>query len=134
MLGVKTYPKSYVAACRAKVEKDISAYRALAATAKTQPALKAFETTFFNNMVLVLDNLFVHRLRGVEGKDGNPLNEVRVLCDSMLNSRMVADKSIKLSPEKSVLKYKVGDEIKLSEADFLLLSKAFFAEIERKYL
>jgi len=33
-----------------------------------------------------------------------------------------------------VLKYQVGDEIRLSRKDFLLLSGAFFAEIESKYL
>lgn len=47
---------------------------------------------------------------------------------------MCADKTIKFDPAKSVLKYKVGDEIKLNEEDFALISKAFFAEIESKYL
>jgi len=42
--------------------------------------------------------------------------------------------SIKLPPEKSILKLKAGDNVKLSEDDFLRLSKAFFAEIEKKYL
>ena len=49
------------------------------------------------------------------------------------NNTMTADKSIKLAPDKSVLKYQFGDEIKLKEADFLLLFKAFFAEIESKF-
>jgi hypothetical protein len=47
---------------------------------------------------------------------------------------MIADKSIKLTPAKSVLKYQVGDEIKLNEADFLLIFSAFFAELESKYV
>ena len=47
---------------------------------------------------------------------------------------MCADKSIKLNTAKSILKYRIGDEIKLNEANFLLLFKAFFAEIESKYL
>ena len=99
-------------------------------------AIEAFEGAFFNNMVLVLDESFVHRLRTIEGKDGNALNEVRVLCNSILlnNGVMSVDSSIKLSPDKSVLKYQVGDEIRLNEADFSLLSSAFFAEIERKYV
>ena len=48
-------------------------------------------------------------------KDGNPLNEVRVLRNSMLNNNNIvcADNTIKLNPATSVLKYKVGDEITL---------------------
>jgi len=64
------------------------------------------------------------------------LNEVRLLGDSLMNNHniMSTDKTIKFDPARSVLKYKVGDEIKLNEAHFVLLSKAFFAEIERKFL
>lgn len=50
------------------------------------------------------------------------------------NNKMSADKTIKYDPVKSVLKYRAGDEIKLSEADFVRLSSAFLAEIESKYL
>ena len=140
MLGMRNYTKKYVAGCRAKIDGDLSTYRALVAAARNQPAnakaLAAFEVTFFNNMVLLLDHLFVHRLRTVEGKDGNPLNEVRILCDPMMNNNNIVwmDKTIKYDPSNSVLKYKVGDEIKLNEADFLLLYRAFFAEIENKFL
>ncbi len=142
MLGVRNYTQDYIDECRAKVAGDLGAYRSLVAAAKAggdktlTTAMPDFEATFFNNMVPLLDYFFVHRLRTVEGEDGDPLNEVRVLCDSILHNhnRMSADKAIKLSPARSVLKHQVGDEIRLSEADFLLLSKAFFVEVEKKYL
>src|SRR5205809_113820 len=80
MLGMKKYPKSYIAACRARVEANLRAYRREVG----QKASKEFENRFFNDQVLLLDYMFVHRLSGIEGKDGNPLNEVRVLCNSIL--------------------------------------------------
>ncbi|OAI38912.1 hypothetical protein AYO38_01855 [bacterium SCGC AG-212-C10] len=133
MLGVKGYSSDYIAACRARIEAGLAAYHAAVDT--TQPAAKAFETSYFNAMVLLLDYAFVHRLRTVEGKDGNALNEVRVICQSLLEHGgvMTADKAIKLVPEKSVLKYAYGSEIQVSEADFGLIRDAFFAEIERKF-
>jgi len=42
-------------------------------------ASKSFELVYFNNLVVVLDSYFVHRTQGLEKKDGNPLNEVRVI-------------------------------------------------------
>ena len=145
MLGMKNYTQKYIDGCRSRVDSDLAAYGNLVAAArnpdsanKTSPnsAIDALEGTFFNNMILLLDYFFVHRLRTIEGKDGNPLNEVRVLCDSMLHNKniMSANNTIKLSPAKSVLKYQVGDKIKFNEADFLRLSEAFFAEIESRYL
>jgi len=85
---------------------------------------------------LVLENYFVHRSRSIEQKDGNALNEVRMLSNSMMNNNniMTADNTIKYKPENSIVKYQPGDEIKLKQEDFLKLSKAFFAEIESKYL
>ena len=142
MLGMKTYTPDYIDACRARVDADLRAYRKQVGKAPS----KEFEARFFNDQVLLLDYMFVHRLRGIEGKDGNPLNEVRVLCDSILlnQGKLQVDKlpgwpnsagaGIKLPSEKSLLKLKVGDEVKLTEADFVRLSKAFFAEIEKKYL
>jgi hypothetical protein len=149
MLGMKNYPREYIDACRSRIDSDLAAYRKHIAASRKKganaKALEPFEVTFFNNMVLLLDYLFVHRLRTVEGKDGNPLNEVRVLCNSMLHNKNVltfrrpptepgsATTGLKLNPETSVLKQHEGDEIKLGEADFVLLSNAFFAEIESKY-
>jgi hypothetical protein len=140
VLGMKKYTRAYIDASRARVDAHVTAYKKLVAAAEkagtSQKALDAFDSTFFNNMVLVLDHLFVHRLRTIEGKDGNALNEVRILGDSiMLNGgTMSSDRSIKLKPESSILGYGNGDEIKLKKADFEQLAKAFFAEIEDKYL
>ncbi|HEX9339846.1 MAG TPA: hypothetical protein VF992_01560 [Thermoplasmata archaeon] len=141
MLGMKKYPKDYIAACRARVEADLRAYRTQAGKAPS----KEFEARFFNDQVLLLDYMFVHRFTGIEGKDGNPLNEVRILCNSLLLNRgkLQVDKlpgwpnsassGIRLPPEKSVLGLKAGDEVRLSEGDFGRLSKAFFAELEKKF-
>ena len=77
----------------------------------------------------------VHRTRGLEGKDGNPLNEVRMLCDGLRENGgvMAANKTIKYDPSKSVSKVAVGDEIKLSGPMFVALFRAFLKEIEAKF-
>lgn len=118
MLSVSSYPQGY-----------IDARRALGS------AIDQFEPLFLNNMVLVLDQCFVHRSRTTELKDGNPLNEVRVLCDSILRNDglLAADKTIKLEPATSVLGYEVGDRIRLDQTAFSRLADGFFAEIEAKY-
>lgn len=142
MLERKNYTQSEIEAGRTMIEADLRAYRRLPALAKT----REFEAAFFNRAVLMLDYLFVHRLTTIEGSDGNPLNEVRILCNSLLLNRgqlqietlpdrpTSGGESLTLPAEKSVLKLQVGDDVKLSEADFVKLSKAFFAEIEKKYL
>src|SRR5467141_3213643 len=127
---MKKYSKDYIAACRARVDADLRAYRNLAGNGRP----KGFEARFFNDQVLLLDYMFVHRLTGIEGKDGNPLNEVRMLCNSLLLNQgwlqvdrlpgwpNSAGTGMELSPETSLLKLKVGDEVRLSEDDFARLS------------
>jgi hypothetical protein len=145
MLCQDKYTQQYIDECRARVVVDLSAYNVLVRTAKKaavgdQPkldsAVKAFEPRFFANMLLALECSFVHRSRVLELTDGNPLNETRLICDSIMNSGgiLTADKTISYDPAESILKLKVGDEIKLSAADFALLSAAFLLEIEHKYL
>jgi hypothetical protein len=129
MLGVKAYPREYVDSCRAKVASDIAAFGAL------KGANSGFEATYFNNLVIVLEAMFVHRLRTLEGKDGNPLNEVRVLVNSLLEhgGELTADKSIKLVSSKSVLGLEYGERVALTREGFGQLSEAFFAEIDAKF-
>jgi hypothetical protein len=71
----------------------------------------------------------------MELKDGNPLNEMRVLCSALMSNDgiMTADKTIKMKSRQSLLGYEDGDRIALTAADFRLLSNAVFAEIETKY-
>lgn len=138
MLGRKNYEKAYVASCSAQIAADVRAFK--------QSGARTLETTFFNNLVLKLEYMFEHRLSGLEGRDGNPLNEVRVLSNSIVLNKgrlqverlkgwpMSAVSGLTLPPEKSVLKLKPGDKVELTESDFARLSKAFFAEIQKRYV
>lgn len=144
MLCLNTYGQGYVDDCRRLVEAQIATYEALisstrkaeAGRSRVDAAVAGFEPRFFNSMLLVLDALFVHRSRTIEKKDGNALNEVRVLCTSIMENDavMVADKAIKLDPARSVLKYEVGDAINLTPSDFVLISQAFFAELQERFV
>src|SRR3954464_2296704 len=123
MLGMKVYDRDYVNSCRVRIEANIEAYDKTAE--KTRQDAK-FETSFFNNLVLSLDYMFVHRLSGIEGKDGNPLNELRVLCNSILynGGKLQVEKvpgwpnsavsGLKLPAERSVLGLKPGQTIQVN--------------------
>jgi hypothetical protein len=140
MHAPNTYSPAYIDACRTRVEDQLAAFRKLAvATRKTGAkvpavlqAFEAFETAFFNNMVIVLDAYFVNRPRASEKHDGSPLDEVRVLAASLMRNdeKLMEDSSIELDPEKSVLKYEPGTTIRIDEPAFKLLYEACFSDLE----
>lgn len=134
MLAVTRYPREYVDACRSRVRTQLAAYRRVASSAD-EAAVASFAPLFFANLTLALDASFVHRTRAIEGKDGNPLNEVRMLCTSILTNDgvLLADRTIKYEAKASVLKLEIGDQIRLDEKQFKKLSDAFFAQIGRKF-
>jgi hypothetical protein len=142
MLGRKDYTREEHDHANSMIAAQLAAYDSLAASEhaasdpKLSAALEEFETLFFTNMVLVLDRYFVHRLRVVTGKDSNPLNEVELLADSLMNNggMLRGNNVIKLVPEQTVGKLKVGDRIALSAAQFEQLSQAFLTEIEAKFV
>jgi hypothetical protein len=96
MLAITSYDPTYVEACRKKVNLLLATYRKLVKAAPA-PTIDQFEPGLFDHMVLALDNYFCHRLRGREGKDGNPLNEVRMIANSIMNASGIftTDKAIK---------------------------------------
>jgi hypothetical protein len=122
------------------VKQALAAYRKLAKAVESDPkatkALEAFEPLLFKEMALALDRRFVHRLRSVTGKDGNPINELELVSDSLMNNDGVLRgiSPIKYRAEDSVLKLDVGDEIQLDAEQFQRLSKEFFADLESKYV
>src|SRR6267143_4710402 len=80
------------------MESQLAAYKTLLITARAKAgtgnaafnsAVASFEPLFFNNLVMVLDGFFVHRSRTLEGKHGNPMNELRMICTSLRENRGV---------------------------------------------
>jgi hypothetical protein len=134
------YASKYIDKCQQQISAQLSAYSNLISKLNGQTALASieiynFENLFFNNLVLALDSLFSNRSRSLEKKDGNALNEVRVLCNSIINhnAEFTPDTTIKLNSETSILKYSAGQKIKLNQKDFASLSEGFFQEIKLKY-
>ncbi len=143
MLGRKDYTREELEQASRAMKDQLAAYRrlleALNGTGEdpqVAAALESFEPLLFNNMTLVLDRYFVHRLRMTTGKDGNPINEVELLADSLMRNggELRVNNVIKYKPEDSVLKLEPGDSISIGASDFERLSKAFLDELESRFV
>ena len=124
MLGRKDYTRKELDDGRARIDAQLR-------------TLAKFEGEFFVNLLLTLDRLYVHRLRSSTGKDGNPLNEVELIVDSLLNNDgvfRVDNKSIKYKPEESVTGLAVGDKIAFDREGFEALHGAFMDDLEAKFV
>ncbi len=135
MLGRKNYTQTEIDIAKTMIERQLAAYDNLVAksagTTRTE-----FDSGYFNLMLLALDRPFVHRIRPVTGKDGNALNEVEMLCDSLINHNGVlqASKVIKLVPARSATGIEFGAPIQLSRDLFARVAAAFFDELEARFL
>ncbi|GAB3874411.1 hypothetical protein [Terrabacter terrigena] len=143
MLGMREYEPDYVDACRSRVETQVAMFREVAQASRDhgdadvsalEGALESLEYEYFNNMLIVLDAFFVHRVRPGKDTSTNALDEVRVLARSLMENggTVMADPEIALDPERTVLGLSVGDPITLTAHQFRRLSDAFFRAIQGK--
>jgi hypothetical protein len=77
----------------------------------------------------------VHRVRLVTDKDTNPLNEVELRVESLLNNDGVfaASGVVRYQPEKAVVGLKAGGPMALTQDRYARLAAAFLDEIEAKF-
>ena len=142
MLGRKDYEQEEVDNGKRAIEATLKAYKKLVASvdgsanSEAGTALEAFEPLLLNTLTLALDRYYVHRLRSSTGKDGNPLNELELLTESLMNNDGVfrGNNVIKFVPHASVVKVSPGERIRLTLDDFERLEKAFFTDLERKFV
>ena len=142
MLGRKDYTKDELNHAQASVDELLSAYKrlvkAVGATSdkKAQAALAAYEPIMAKNMVLALDRPFVHRLRVGTGKDCNPLNEVELIVESLINNDGVfrGNNVIKYRADEAVLHLDNGERIELDAGSFEALANAFLDEIRARFV
>lgn len=123
------YSRNYIDNSRRRIQSQLRVFQGL-----NNPS-REFEIEYFRNLVVMLQASFQHRSRQFEGSDGNPLNEVRMLSESILanSSILEIDKTIEYEPSHSVLGLPIGSDICPSEAEFERLSEAFFEELTRRY-
>jgi hypothetical protein len=117
------YDRHYVAACRESIGAAAEELRRAGAGSAA-----------WNQLLPALDRWFSLRNPKVEGRDGNPLNELRALAESVTEhgSVMTVPKGIRLVPDESVLGFAAGEEISLDGDAFERLFDAFLAEVEGK--
>ncbi len=116
------------------VERQLTTFRTVASQAGDTTSVSALEPVFFNTALIALDRQFVHRVRTFTGKDTNPLSEVEMLSESLLENDGVLReiKVIRYDADKSVLGLQIGDRIALTADDFEELSAAFLKDVEQK--
>jgi hypothetical protein len=142
MLGRKSYERAELDTGRQAIEGQLAAYKRLAAAVErsgddeARSALEAFEPRFLATLVLALDRYYVHRLRVTSGKDGNALNEVELLTESLLRGDGVfhTNNVIRYVPEQAIVKLRPGEPVQLSVDELDQLTEAFFSTLEQKFV
>ena len=108
MLANNSFSREYVDSCRARIDRQVAAFRR---ADDLPPELTA---AFFNNLVVVLEGCFVHRTRGREAKKDSALKRLRDLTATIVGS---ADQ----------------DPVSFGPEEFEAFAKEVFAEVEERF-
>jgi hypothetical protein len=124
-----TYTSDEIEACRDNCDTLLAAWGANDVEDTT------LEGLVFAQAVVVLDAWFADRPRDLEGDDGNPMNEVRVIADSVVGNDSVLRVSEPISwvPERTVLRLSVGDDVAVSANGFERLAAAYLTAVEATF-
>lgn len=138
MLSVDSYSQDHVDRCRQSFDTQLVAYRTL-----TEPcvegdaaaAVAGFAPLFFANLVLALDEWFLHRSRVIEGEGGGPLHEVRLIREALVlhDGVLTAPRTVAYDADRTVLGLDLGSQVLVTEAGFRALLDSFLAEIEVRF-
>ena len=109
MLAKNTFPREYVDACRARMDRLVALGRE---SADQVPA--TLTTAYFNNLVVALEGAFVHRTRAREATKDSALKRLRDLTAEIVTA-----------PD--------AEPVAFGADDFEAFAKEVFAEIEDRF-
>jgi hypothetical protein len=133
MLARSSCSATQIAAARAAFAEVLTRWAEVAGRSAPSARTRA-EHQVFAQMVVALDGWFAHRQRAAEGKDGNALNEVRLLAQGVIAGGVFpADGTIRWRPDASVTGYGAGDRIDLTAEVFGRLADAFLDGIAKRF-
>ena len=129
MPGRNTYTSDEIESCRDNCDSLLAAWAANDVEDST------LESLVFGQAVVVLHTWFGHRAPDLEGDDANPMNEVRVIADSIVDNDAVlrVQGPITWVTERTVLRLAVGDPVEVTANGFERLAAAYIAAIEATY-
>ncbi len=130
MPGRTSYTPDELESCRDAADGLLAAWQANGVEDET------LENLVFTQAVVALDAWFVHRLRDMEGVDGNAMNEVRVLADSVVANDGVlrVEGPLAWVPERTVLGLAVGDDVMVTADGYERLAAAYLDAISDTFV
>ena len=130
MPGRDSYTSDEVESCRDAADGLLAAWQANEVEDET------LENLVFTQAVVALDAWFAHRSVEMEGGDGNVMNEVRVLADSVVGNggALRVRGPIRWVPERTVLRLAPGDEVVVTANTYERLASAYLDAVSDTFV